>query len=157
LDALQAAVLRVKLPHLDNWAKDRQSRAEHYRKAFEELQLAPVVTAPATPQEQRVHVYNQFTIRCRLRDELKQFLIADGIPTEIYYPLYLHLQGAFSNLGYSVGDFPVAETASREVLSLPVYSELTDAQQDCVIQSIARFCAQQLYNRDECSGERTSL
>jgi len=142
LDALQAAVLRVKLPHLDNWAKGRQSRAERYRKAFEELQLAPVVTAPAAPREQHVHVYNQFTIRSRLRDELKQFLRADGIPTEIYYPLCLHLQGAFSNLGYNVGDFPAAEIASREVLSLPVYPELTDAQQDRVIQSIARFCAQ---------------
>jgi dTDP-4-amino-4,6-dideoxygalactose transaminase len=141
LDALQAAVLRVKLPHLDSWAAGRQNRADRYRKFIEEKELASFVTYPAHPPAKFHHVYNQFTIRVPLRDDLKESLRIAGIPTEIYYPLCLHLQPAFQYLGYKLGTLSVAEKASREVLSLPVFPELKDAQQDLVVQSIAAFSA----------------
>ena len=141
LDALQAAVLRVKLPHLDSWAAGRQNRAERYRQLFDEKNLAPFVTYPLQPAANFHHVYNQFTIRVPLRDELRESLRIAGIPTEIYYPLCLHLQPAFQYLRYKTESLPVAERASREVLSLPVFPELKDAQQDLVVQSIAAFCA----------------
>jgi dTDP-4-amino-4,6-dideoxygalactose transaminase len=139
LDALQAAVLRVKLPHLDSWAAGRQNRAERYRKLFLEKNLASFVTCPPQPPANFHHVYNQFTIRVPLRDDLRESLRTAGIPTEIYYPLCLHLQPAFRYLGYQPGVLPVAEKTSREVLSLPVFPELKDAQQDLVVQSIAAF------------------
>jgi dTDP-4-amino-4,6-dideoxygalactose transaminase len=142
LDALQAAVLRVKLRQLDTWTRGRQNRAERYRRLFDELHIALCVTPPTVPDHKFEHVYNQFTIRSRFRDELRQFLRQDGIPTEIYYPLCLHLQTAFAYLGHKIGDFPVAEEASAEVLSLPIYPELTDEQQDRVGSSIANFCSQ---------------
>jgi len=139
LDALQAAVLRVKLPHLDSWAAGRQNRAERYRMLFGEMYLAPFVTCPPQPSAEFHHVYNQFTIRVRRRDDLKESLRLVGIPSEIYYPLCLHLQPAFQYLGYKAGALPVAEKASKEVLSLPVFPELKDAQQDAVVQAIAAF------------------
>jgi dTDP-4-amino-4,6-dideoxygalactose transaminase len=138
LDALQAAILRVKLRHLDAWAAGRQGRADRYRKLFQERGLTSSIKPPVAPPGYH-HVYNQFTIRSSSRDELQQHLRLNGIPTEIYYPLCLHLQTAFASLAHSVGDFPVAEKASQEVLSLPVYPELTDDQQDLVIRSIAGF------------------
>jgi dTDP-4-amino-4,6-dideoxygalactose transaminase len=141
LDALQAAILRVKLRHLDRWASGRQDRAGRYRQAFEEMRLTCFITPPQAPNDRFLHVYNQFTIRCALRDELKDFLRQNGIPTEIYYPLCLHLQPAFAPLEHKTGDFPLAEKASGEVLSLPVYAELTNEQQDRVIRSIAEFGA----------------
>ncbi len=141
LDALQAAVLRVKLPHLDSWAASRRNRAERYRKLFDEKNLASFVTYPPQPAANFHHVYNQFTLRVPLRDELREFLRGAGIPTEIYYPLCLHLQPAFQYLGYKRDALPEAEKASREVLSLPVFPELKDAQQDLVVQSIAAFRA----------------
>ena len=141
LDALQAAVLRVKLPHLDSWAAGRQNRAERYRRLFEERELTSFVTYPPQPPANFRHVYNQFTIRVPLRDDLRESLRIAGIPTEIYYPLCLHLQPVFHDLDYQPGVLPVAEKASREVLSLPVYPELNDAQQDLVVQSIAAFRA----------------
>jgi dTDP-4-amino-4,6-dideoxygalactose transaminase len=139
LDALQAAVLRVKLPHLDSWAAGRQNRAARYRKLFDEKNLVSFVTYPPQPPAKFHHVYNQFTIRAPLRDDLREALRIAGVPTEIYYPLCLHLQPAFQYLGYKAGALPVAEKASREVLSLPVFPELKDAQQDLVVQSIAAF------------------
>jgi dTDP-4-amino-4,6-dideoxygalactose transaminase len=139
LDALQAAILRVKLRHLDQWAAGRAARAECYRQLFEKKGLMRVVTCPAVPAPEFVHVYNQFTIRAQRRDELKRFLSDSGIPTEIYYPLCLHLQKAFSFLGYGPGELPIAEKASRDVLSLPVFPELTDGQQDAVVQAIEKF------------------
>jgi dTDP-4-amino-4,6-dideoxygalactose transaminase len=141
LHALQAAVLRVKLRHLDAWEKGRQNRADRYRRLFEQAGLNSFVTVPPQPAAKCNHVYNQFTIRCSQRDELKEFLRAAGIPTEIYYPLCLHLQKSFTYLGYGPGDMPESEAASREVLSLPVYPELPDAQQDRVVQAIADFRA----------------
>jgi dTDP-4-amino-4,6-dideoxygalactose transaminase len=139
LDALQAAVLRVKLPHLDKWVRGRQTRADRYRRLFTERSLASALTSPQTPPLNFHHVYNQFTIRTRSRDELKEQLRAAGIPSEIYYPLCLHLQGAFKKLGYEIGSLPEAERASREVLSLPLYPELPDEKQDCVVGAIADF------------------
>ena len=139
LDALQAAILRVKLRYLDAWAKGRTDRADRYRRLFEEKHLTRFVSCPAAPPSSFTHVYNQFTIRAQRRDELREILTQAGIPTEIYYPLCLHLQKAFSFLGYRAGQMPVAEKASQEVLSLPVFPELTDEQQDAVVRGIENF------------------
>jgi dTDP-4-amino-4,6-dideoxygalactose transaminase len=139
LDALQAAVLLVKLHHLDGWAEGRAKRAERYRKLFEIKGLTRFVHCPAVPGPEFHHIYNQFTIRAERRDQLKEFLLTDGIPSEIYYPLCLHLQKAFSGLGYKAGQMPIAEKASEEVLSLPVFPELKDEQQDAVVESIEKF------------------
>jgi dTDP-4-amino-4,6-dideoxygalactose transaminase len=141
LHALQAAVLRVKLRHLDAWQQGRQNRAERYRRLFEQAGLSSLITAPLRPPTKFEHVYNQFTIRSDHRDALKSFLHAAGIPSEIYYPLCIHLQQAFAYLGHTQGAFPESEKASREVLSLPVYPELPDAHQDRVVQAIADFRA----------------
>ncbi len=141
LDALQAAVLRVKLPHLDKWAAGRQNRADRYRKLFEEKRLTSHITFPPVPPPNYHHVYNQFTIRARSRDQLKESLRLAGVPSEIYYPLSLHLQNAFKHLGYKPGDLPNSEKASHEVLSLPVFPELSDANQDRVVNAIASFYA----------------
>ncbi len=139
LHALQAAVLRVKLRHLDAWQKGRQDRAERYRRLFDAAGLFSVVTVPPQPPAKYEHVYHQFTIRSARRDDLKSFLHSAGVPSEIYYPLCLHLQEAFNYLGYKPGSFPESEKASREVLSLPVYPELPDALQDRVVRAIADF------------------
>jgi len=139
LHALQAAVLRVKLRHLDAWQQRRQNRADRYRRLFESAGLTSFIAAPPQPPPKFEHVYNQFTIRSSRRDELKAFLHSAGVPSEIYYPLCIHLQKAFVFLGHAPGDFPESEKASREVLSLPVYPELLDAQQDRVVQAIANF------------------
>jgi dTDP-4-amino-4,6-dideoxygalactose transaminase len=148
LDALQAAILRVKLRHLDQWASGRQDRAARYCQAFEDMQLTPFITPPQASDDRFLHVYNQFTIRCAFRDELKNFLKQHGIPTEVYYPLCLHLQPAFASLGYKKGDFPISENASHEVLSLPVYPELSNEQQDRVIHAIAEFAARRAIPRN---------
>ena len=139
LDTLQAAILRVKARHLDEWTRGREANANRYRQIFQELQLESVMTPPPAPEVEIRHVYNQFTIRCRFRDELKDFLKSKGVPTEIYYPLCLHLQPAFGYLGHKLGDCPAAEKASQEVLSLPVSAELTEDQQQWITQSIAEF------------------
>jgi len=141
LDALQAAVLRVKLCYLDSWADARRSHADRYRSLFDALQVSPLVIHPPVPPAIFHHVHNQFTIRSPFRDELKEFLRLAGVPSEIYYPLCLHLQTAFAYLGHATGEFPVAETSSKEVLSLPVSPELSDTQQDIVIKAISNFCA----------------
>lgn len=139
LHALQAAVLRVKLRHLDAWQRGRQNRADRYCRLFDSAGLSAFVTAPPQPPAKFEHVYNQFTIRSPRRDDLKAFLQSAGIPSEIYYPLCIHLQKAFAYLGHIAGEFPESEKASGEVLSLPVYPELPDAQQDRVVQAIAGF------------------
>jgi len=139
LDALQAAILRVKLRYLDAWEAGRENRANRYRLLFEEKSLARYVTCPPIPAARFHHVYNQFTIRAQRRDELKESLRMAGIPSEIYYPRCLHLQGAFAHLGYRAGQMPVAEKASQEALSLPVFPELTDSQQEQVVGAIENF------------------
>ena len=127
LDALQAAILRVKLKYLDRWTAARQRNADRYRQLIEERGLSKHLRLPARPAY-ATHIYHQFTIRVRQRDQLKAHLAQQGIPSEIYYPHPLHLQPAFANLGYRPGDMPESEAASREVLSLPIYPELTDEQ-----------------------------
>jgi len=139
LDALQAAILRVKLRHLDTWTEGRRAKAQRYRELFAEFNLSDAVAAPAEAPAAYHHVYNQFSIRCSDRDALRDSLRDAGIPTEVYYPIPLHLQPAFSYLGYAPGDFPESERASREVLALPVFPEMTEAQQRSVAEAIATF------------------
>jgi dTDP-4-amino-4,6-dideoxygalactose transaminase len=138
LDALQAAILRVKLPHLDRWSAARQRHAARYRELFEEFGLTSQVKLPAVPAGQ-THIYNQFVIRVEERDALRDCLKRTGIPTEVYYPKPLHLQKAFSNLGYKEGDFPHSEALSRQVIALPVYPEMVDEQLRAVVEAIADF------------------
>ncbi len=138
LDAMQAAILRVKLRHLDQWAAGRRKNAGRYRELFHEFRLEASIKAPVVPAG-FTHVYNQFTIRVREREELREHLRSRGIPTEVYYPKPLHLQKAFAYLGHKQGDFPESETAGVEVLSLPIYPELTDEQQRSVVAAIADF------------------
>ena len=139
LDALQAAILRVKLRHLAAWTDGRRAKAHRYRELFAEFDLTSALTAPPEPPSSHYHVYNQFSIRCSDRDALRDYLRDAGIPTEVYYPIPLHLQPAFSYLGYALGDFPESEAASRQVLALPVFPELTEQQQRSVVQAIANF------------------
>jgi len=141
LDALQAAILRVKLRHLEQWTAGRRRNAQRYRELFREFRLESMVKSPVTPPRY-AHVYNQFTIRVRERDALREHLQTRGIPTEIYYPKPLHLQKAFAYLGHKLGDFPECETASLEVLSLPIFPELTEEQQRSVVAAIADFDAE---------------
>ena len=141
LDALQAAVLRVKLNHLEEWTGQRQRHAARYRVLFQQLGLEGKVQLPSVPSG-REHVYNQFVIRTSRRDELRGFLTQRGIPTEVYYPYPLHLQPAFSFLGYKAGDLPQAETACQQVLALPISPMLNDEQQQRVVAAIAAFLRQ---------------
>lgn len=140
LDALQAAILRAKLPHLPAWTRARRERADFYRELFGTYALEDRVILPATPAG-CTQVYNQFVIRSHDRDALRAFLTSRGIPTEIYYPLPLHLQPAFAYLGYRAGQLPVAEAVSQQVLALPIYPELTPSRQEQVVEAIAAFHA----------------
>jgi dTDP-4-amino-4,6-dideoxygalactose transaminase len=135
LDTLQAAVLRVKLRHLDGWTAARQRNAELYTRLLTGLgaAVAPPFSAPHTTR----HIYNQYVIRSARRDALREALQREGIPTELYYPLPLHLQQCFAALGYRAGDFPESERAAREVLALPVYPELGEAAIDRIARAIA--------------------
>jgi dTDP-4-amino-4,6-dideoxygalactose transaminase len=141
LDALQAAVLNVKLPHLDRWAAARARHASRYAEQFDERGIEDVVVAPVAT-EGCCHVWNQYTVRVvdGRRDALQQHLSDRKIGSAIYYPVPLHLQQCFAPLGYEAGGLPVTEQACREVLSLPVYPELTAAEQDTVIDAIEIFC-----------------
>lgn len=138
LDALQAAILRVKLAHLPAWTKGRQQRAALYRQLFAEFRLDNIVGLPAAPSG-REHVFNQFVVRCPERDRLREFLRQRGIPTEIYYPRPLHLQPAFAYLGYKPGQLRESEAASQEVLALPIYPELKEEHQATVVRATADF------------------
>ncbi len=137
LDTLQAAVLRVKLKHLDEETAGRQKNAARYR----ELLAGLPVRFSTVPAYQTRHVYNQFVIRGPRRDELKLFLAEQGISTEIYYPLSMHQQACFQDLGYRPGDLPESEAAARESLALPVHSALPAADLEYVADCIRRFCA----------------
>jgi dTDP-4-amino-4,6-dideoxygalactose transaminase len=136
LDALQAAILRVKLKYLQNWTKARRENAKRYRLLFEEMGL-PKWTS--VPEDFPGHIYNQFVPRFPDRDGLREFLKERGVETEIYYPIPLHLQECFQDLGYRNGDFPNSEAAARESLALPIYPELTEAQQRYVVETIREF------------------
>jgi dTDP-4-amino-4,6-dideoxygalactose transaminase len=140
LDELQAAVLVIKLKHLDAWTAARQENACFYFGAFERAGLKSTVTLPAALPGVR-HVYNQFILRAPRRDALKAHLAKEGIGSEIYYPVPLHRQECFASLGYSVGDFPESERAAAETLALPIFPELSRDQLQYVVDSIARFYA----------------
>jgi dTDP-4-amino-4,6-dideoxygalactose transaminase len=136
LDAIQAAVLRVKLRHLESWTQRRRDNARRYRLLFESAGLTETVVLP---NDAAGHIYNQFVIRFADRDRLRAFLKQNGVETEVYYPVPLHLQECFQGLGYRVGEFPHAEAASRETLALPIYPELTEDQQAHVVDLIKKF------------------
>jgi len=138
LDALQAAILRVKLRHLNDWTEQRRCNAVRYASLFAHGEAGNHVALPLEPQGMR-HVYNQFTIRCPERDGLREHLHREGVPTEIYYPHPLHLQPAFAYLRYKEGSLPHAELAARQVVSLPVYPELTEDEQRMIVDAIAGF------------------
>jgi dTDP-4-amino-4,6-dideoxygalactose transaminase len=133
LDEIQAAILRVKLRHLATWTERRRAIAARYRDGLAGLGIGLPVERPATR-----HCYHQFTIRVPDRDAVQQRLAARGVSTAVYYPLPLHLQPMYRELGYRPGDFPEAERAAREVLCLPIYPELTDAQVDEVVAAMKR-------------------
>jgi dTDP-4-amino-4,6-dideoxygalactose transaminase len=138
MDALQAAVLRVKAPHLATWTAGRRANAARYRSLFREAGLDHAVRLPIEVPES-VHIFNQFVIRTPERDALKHHLDEEGIGNEIYYPVPFHLQPCFADLGYRRGAFPNAEQAADESLAIPVYGELTASQQEHVVSAIAAF------------------
>ncbi len=136
LDALQAAVLRVKLKYLAQWSEKRRANADGYRQLFQELGFSDHVSLP---DDAPGHIYNQFVVRVAERDRLRTFLREHGVETEIYYPIALHLQECFAELGHRSGDFPQAESAARDSLALPIYPELTPEQQRYVVEQIGAF------------------
>ena len=136
LDALQAAVLRVKLPHLARWTAMRRANAARYDELFRSAGLTDRITLPSTPRD-REHIFNQYVIRVPDRDRVRAFLAERGIGTEIYYPVPFHLQECFASLGHARGDFPQAEAAASTVLALPIYGELTADQQRAVVKVLA--------------------
>ena len=135
LDALQAAVLRVRLRHLDDWTEGRRQNAQRYRELFASTGLEQVVT----PQDHPGHIYNQFVLRVERRDKLREYLTGRGVGTEIYYPVPLHLQQCFRELGYQKGDFPESERAAAQTIALPIYPELTAEQIEYVVETIVSF------------------
>ncbi|HEY6328834.1 MAG TPA: DegT/DnrJ/EryC1/StrS family aminotransferase [Blastocatellia bacterium] len=140
LDTLQAAILQVKLRHLDSWSEGRRHNAEAYRAMFGRSGLLErgLVHLPPEPANM-VHIYNQFVIRAERRDDLRESLKQQGIGTEVYYPLSLHLQPCFSSLGYKEGQFPVSEAATKQTLALPIFPELTLDEMHFVVGAIRSF------------------
>jgi dTDP-4-amino-4,6-dideoxygalactose transaminase len=137
LDAQQAAVLRVKLPHLPAWTDRRRENARQYTRLFRESGVAARVVLPLEPAGYH-HIYNQYVVRVPERDRVRESLAASGIDTEIYYPVPFHHQECFAARGYSAGDFPYAEQAASTSLALPVYGELSTAQLQAVVEAVAR-------------------
>ena len=143
LDAIQAAVLRVKLPYVEKWNQQRRDRAATYDRLLTLSGLAsgrandPIRPLGTSPHAH--HVYHQYVIRAQRRDDLRQFLADRKIGTEVYYPIPIHLQPAFAYLGYREGDLPESERAAREVLALPMFPELTEDEQQWVVENIADF------------------
>ncbi len=154
LDAIQAAVLRVKLPHLQSWSEKRQQNAKRYNQLFIEAGLAEEpgrtkfdsknkVLLPKAVYEnsgvKNYHIYNQYKIRVEKRDALREFMTKQEIGTEIYYPVPFHLQECFADLGYKKGDFPISEFSANTSIALPIYPELTDEQLQYVVSTIKKF------------------
>jgi dTDP-4-amino-4,6-dideoxygalactose transaminase len=140
LDALQAAVLRVKLPHLEQWSGRRRANADRYDALFAAAGADTLgVTLPFRAAD-RTHIFNQYVIRVPRRDTVRARLEAAGVGTEIYYPVPFHLQECFTPLGYRKGQFPAAEAAAAETLALPIYAELSDAQLRRVVNAVADAC-----------------
>jgi len=139
LDGFQGAVLRVKLPHLDSWSDKRKENADRYRELFTDAGLTEQISLPFERENVR-HIYNQFVIRVPARrDDLRTFLTEQGIGTDIYYPVPLHLQECFEYVGYRTGDLPEAEKAANETLALPIFPELRPEQQEYVVEKISEF------------------
>ncbi len=138
IDAVQAAVLRIKLAHLERWTAERRARAARYSALIRAAGLTPEFVQLPVERPGR-HVYHQYVLRAQRRDELVAFLKERKIGAAVYYPLPLHLQQCFADLGYRAGAFPHAERAAREVVALPMYPELTDAQQEAVVAALAAF------------------
>jgi dTDP-4-amino-4,6-dideoxygalactose transaminase len=146
LDALQAAIVSAKLPHLDNWTSGRQRNAKLYDGLFQEARLtgsandlAPVVLPKVTMNR---HIFNQYVIRVSRRDELQDFLKKKGVGTEVYYPVPMHIQECFAYLGLTAGVFPESERAAKETLAIPVYPELSEAQLRYVVDCVKEFVGQ---------------
>jgi len=143
LDEMQAAILKVKLPHLDGWSSSRREAAKFYTKEFEQAGLQEKVKLPVEPYAQsgliNHHIYHQYVIRSPRRDELRKYLADREIETAIYYPLALHQQPCFEYLGYKADDFPEAERAAQETLALPIYPEIAREAQQYVVKCIAEF------------------
>ncbi len=135
LDTIQAAVLKVKLPHLEKWSKARRKNAKYY---FEKMKNIPQIKMPFI-HEKATSIYNQFTLLAENRDGLLEFLRKNNIGCAVYYPKPLHVQECFANLGYKIGNLPIAEMISKKVISIPIYSELTENMQDFVIEKIREF------------------
>jgi dTDP-4-amino-4,6-dideoxygalactose transaminase len=140
IDALQAAILKVKLPHVGAWIEGRRANAERYSRLFTKAGLEQTIGLP-TAVAGRGHTFNQYVIRAPRRDGLRSYLGEHGVGAAVYYPLPLHLQPCFEGLGYKEGDFPVAEQASREVLALPVFPELEESELTEVVDTIEEFYA----------------
>ena len=135
LDALQAAIVSVKLSHLDDWTAARQHNAKRYDQLFSEAGLP--VSVPAVIAER--HIFNQYVVRVQQRDELQEWLKKEGVGTEVYYPVPMHLQECFTYLGYHAGAFPETEQAAKETLALPIYPELKQSQSNFVVECISKF------------------
>ncbi len=142
LDALQAAVVTVKLRHLDDWSSARQKNAARYDSLFKNSGLVDkgLVELPVVATDR--HIFNQYVIRVKDRDEMRVFLKDEGIGNEVYYPIPLHLQECFAYLGGKEGDYPESEAAAKETLAVPVYPELSDSQAKTVVEAVARFCTE---------------
>ena len=138
LDEIQAAILRVKLRHLDAWNDSRRNNAGIYDKLFENLSRAGKLTVPVEKKD-RKHVYNIYNIKIKERDKLRESLTAKDVATAVYYPIPLHLQPVYSGLGWKKGDFPVSEKACEEVLALPVFPELNEEEAGFVAQAVIDF------------------
>ena len=136
IDELQAAVLGIKIKYLDGWTAGRQRNADYYASAFARAGLDAKIVAPSAAAGSR-HIWNQYVIRARRRDELKQFLGERGVGCEIYYPVPLHQQQCFAYLKYAEGDFPVAEQAAAQTLALPIFPELEQSQLQYVVEQTA--------------------
>jgi dTDP-4-amino-4,6-dideoxygalactose transaminase len=143
LDAIQAAVLRVKLPYVEKWNQQRRERAANYDRLLIQSGLTsasgngPVRVLASAPHAH--HVFHQYVVRVQRRDDLRHFFAERKIGTEVYYPVPLHRQPVFEYLGYSEGDLPESENAAREVLALPMFPELTESEQQWVVESVAEF------------------
>ena len=128
MDGIQGAVLGVKLKHLESWTEARRTRAAAYHRALKDTGIVPPVERPGVR-----HVYHVYVVRASDRDALRARLTDAGVQTGVHYPIPVHLQPAYRDLGYSAGDFPVSERAAGDVLSLPIYPELTDEQTETIV------------------------
>ncbi|UDQ99180.1 DegT/DnrJ/EryC1/StrS family aminotransferase [Lentisphaerota bacterium WC36G] len=141
IDALQAAILSIKLRHLDDWSAQRSVNAEEYNQLFANSKIADKITLPYKADYTTRHIYNQYSILVKngKRDELKDYLWANGVGCDVYYPVPLHMQECFADLGYKVGDLPVSEQVAKEIISIPIYPETTTEQREIVVKTIEDF------------------